>query len=323
MIVKQFGANIHGIMNEKIPENPPINKVKASISRFWSVFLQKTKHLLQELSDDPTGGFFWWLKTHKQKLALDEALEKLKQDARKPGFQLDRVTEVMLKFKLKKDDAGQAQWYQDAHNQLIKCQLRLAETTILTTEIIKPALTELRFISEADQFHQQFQLQPLQRSVREMYEAIIERIDTLIKDNKNKKLEHKTELDVREQEAKAQQAAELTRQHEVLMQKEAAELKKVEAERALLDQQRDAEEESFKRDVAERQLRLQETQQKHQMELQNSFSNLQLEDHDQTNNLSERYLDALLKQIKDGQLDRSDPKIKEQLQALLQAIAGL
>lgn len=310
-------------MNENLPKNSLINKVKLQLSRLWLVFLQKSHHLLQELSDDPKGGFFWWLKTHQQKLALDAALEELRQDMRKPDFQLDRVTQVLLKFKLKQDDAGQAQWYQDAHDQLLKCQQQLEVASILTPDIVKPALTELRFISEADKFHQHFQLQALQRRVRDMYEAITERLDILLQDNKNRKLEHKTELDVREQEAKAQQAAELAHQHEYQLKKEQAELNKIEAERALLDQQRDAEEEAWKRTAAERQLRLQETQQQHQMALQNSLNHLQLEDNEAGDISAKQHLDALLKQIKNGQLDRSDPQIKEQLQALLQAIAGL
>ena len=67
-------------------ENSFINTVKTQAHRFWSVFLQKSQHLLQELSDDPKGGLFWWLKTHGQKLAFDKALEDLLQDARKPDF---------------------------------------------------------------------------------------------------------------------------------------------------------------------------------------------------------------------------------------------
>jgi len=193
-------------------DNSFVNTVKATVERSRIVFQQKFQHLLYELSCDAKGGLFWWMQTHQQKLALDKTLEELLQDARKPDFQLDWVAKKLLKFKLKKDDAGQAQWYQDAHDQLIICQQQLDKASILKVEMIKPALTELRFISEADKFHSYFQLQPLQRRVRDMYESIIERLDILLEETKNKKHENKTELDVREQEAKTQLAVELTLQ---------------------------------------------------------------------------------------------------------------
>jgi len=284
---------------------------------------------MQELSNDPKGGFLWWLKTHKQKLAFDQALEELLQEARKKNFQLDRVTQVFSQFIIKKDDAGQVQWYQDAHDQLINCEQQLQAASFLKPNMVKSALTKLRFISEADQFHEYFKLQPLQRRVRDMYESITERLDVLLKITKNKTLEHKTELDVREQEAKLQLAVELSRQTEAQLKQEEAALKKIETERDLIDHQRDAEEEAWKRDSEERKLRLEETQQKHQMELQNSFGDLQLEidgEHPQpaqANNSAEQLISVLLNQIKNGQLDRSKPEVKEQLQALLSAIAGL
>jgi len=316
-------------------DNSFVNTVKATVERSRIVFQQKFQHLLYELSCDAKGGLFWWMQTHQQKLALDKTLEELLQDARKPDFQLDWVAKKLLKFKLKKDDAGQAQWYQDAHDQLIICQQQLDKASILKVEMIKPALTELRFISEADKFHSYFQLQPLQRRVRDMYESIIERLDILLEETKNKKHENKTELDVREQEAKTQLAVELTLQHQLQLQKEEAELKKVETERELLDQQRDAEEEAWKREQEERKLRLEETQEKHRMELQDSFEDMQLQtDTEQAHKdpvstgdsievSAEEHLQALIKKIKANDLNREDPKVKEQLQALLQAIAGL
>ena len=117
-------------------DTPLIEKIKTQTSLYWSVFLQKSQHLIEELSDDPKGGFLWWLKTHQQKVAFDQALKKLIQDARKPEFQLNHVAELFAQFKVKKNDAGQANWYQDAHNQLIRCQQQLEEATTLKLEMI-------------------------------------------------------------------------------------------------------------------------------------------------------------------------------------------
>ena len=94
-----------------------------------------------------------------------------------------------MSFKLTEDNAGQAQWYQTAHQQILNCQKTLDEASILKVEMLKPALTELKFISEADEFHQYFHLQPLQRRVRTMYDSILERLDTLLEYTKNKKQE--------------------------------------------------------------------------------------------------------------------------------------
>ena len=165
-----------------------------------------------------------------------------------------------------------------------------------------------------------------------MYEAITERLDTLLEYTKAKNHEHKTELDVREQEAKVQLAAELRRQHEVLLAQEQKELKKVELEHDLLDKQLHADEESWNRESEQRKLKLQEAQEIHRQEIQNSMSEMQFESSESQTSDSEnstktisaeQHLSALLGQIKNNELDRSDPKIKEQLQMLLQAIAGL
>lgn len=317
-------------------ENSLINTVKTQAHRLWSVFLQKSQHLLQELSDNPKGGLFWWIKTHGQKLTFDKALEDLLQEARKPDFQLDRVSQVFSKFKLKKDDAGQAQWYQDAHEQLINCQRVLDNASILKSNMIKPALTELRFISEADQFHRQFQLQPLQRRVREMYESITERLDILLQDTKSKNQHLQQELDVRKKEAEAQEAAELTRQQESQLEQELAEVKKLETERDLIDHQRDAEEEAWKRDEADRQLRIQETQQKHQQDIQDSFAGIQLDidggkphmkasigQDGMIDITAEQHINALLRQLESGEVDRHNPQMKEHLQKLSKSIQNI
>ncbi|PCJ49021.1 MAG: hypothetical protein COA74_07075 [Gammaproteobacteria bacterium] len=305
-----------------------ITIVKSALARYYAVLKQKMSHLRGELLIDPKGGFFWWLQTHRQKLALEQAMEELLKNARKPDFQLNQVTETLLSFKLKKDDVGQAKWYQDAHSQLLNCQKTLDGASILKREMIKPALTELKYISEAEQFHQYFHLQPMQRRVRDMYEAITERLDILLDYTKQKNQEHKTEMDVREQEAKLKLASELTRQHEIQLQKEEAELKIVETERELLDTQHEAEEASWNREAEQRKLSLQESQEKHRLQLQESLSDLNLDLSDGNNDgivdvSGEQHLEALLRKLKNNELDRNDPKIKQQLQALLQAIAGL
>jgi hypothetical protein len=321
-----------------------ISIVKDLAGRYCVIILQKSSHLKEELIIDPKGGFFWWLQTHRQKLALEKAMQDLLQDARKPNFQLAQVTEKLSLFKLKKDDAGQAQWYKDAHTQLLSCQKTLDEASLLKRDMINPALTELKYISEADHFHQYFQLQPLQRRVRHMYEAITERLDVLLDYTKLKNQEHKTEVDVREQEVKLKQAEQLTAQHQIQLAQEATELKKAEVERDLIEQQHQAKEASWERESAQRQLSLQEAQEKHRLQLQESMADFQQADsdseEDKANNelprvkafigkdglidiSAEQHLEALLRRIKNDELDRSDPKIKEQLQALLQAIAGL
>ena len=87
---------------------------------------------------------------------------------------------------------------------------------------------------------------------------------------------------------------------------------------------------------------MQEAQEKHRLQLQESMADFQQDGTDSENANSElprikasigkdglidisaeQHLEALLRRIKNDELDRNDPKIKEQLQALLQAIAGL
>jgi len=308
-----------------------INNTKSRMRLIWSIFLQKFQHLVQEISEDPSGGFSWWLKTHKQKPSFDEALVRLRQSARKPDFQLDEVTRVFSQFILKDDDAGQAQWYQDAHEKLLLCQQQLEEATVLKLDMVKPALTELRFISEADQFHEYFQLQPLQRRVRDMYEAIIKRLDILLEDTKKKSQQHKLELDIRQKEAEAKRAAEDAKHSKNKLKKERAALKKAKKERQLLDSQKDAEDAAWQREEAERKLKIQEAQHLQQQALQASFEALEIKgDHhrpsavENTDTVSaQQQMETLLNQINNNELDRNDPKIKEQLQALLKAIAGL
>lgn len=318
-------------------ENTFADKMTKRLKQLLRILSQKSQHLIFELSNDPKGGFFWWIQTHGQQLALQRVLEEIRQESRKPNFQLNLVTQKLSNFKLKQDDAGQAQWYEDAHNQLINCQQQLDQASDLTLKMVQPALTELRFISEADQFHQYFQLETLQRRVREMYEAITERLDILLRANKNKNLDHQKQLDLRKQEADLQLAQEASRQKEILLETEQAELQKIENERALIDHQRDADEETWKREQAARKLTLEENHQQHQKDMQDSFGDLQLDGNADkrphmkvsigTDGLidvsAQQHVDALLRKINNGEIDPSDPKIKSQLQALLTAIADL
>jgi len=292
------------------------------------VLKQRSKHLLYELSYDPKAGFLWWLKTHSQKEELDKTIERLKQEARKPDFTFDTVTKELSAFKLRDDHLGQLQWYQDAHNQLMNCLQNLENITQLKPKMIKPYATDLRFIGEADEFHQYFQLKPIQRRAQEMYEALTERLDTLLQESKTHSIDHKSELELRNKEAEVKLEEEKSHQKELELKKEEEALRKIEVERDLVDHQRDAEEEAWHREEAQRKLQLEESQQKHQTELQESFENMQLgiegePTPTQAGSSPEEIMDELLKQIKNNTIDRENPEVKQRLQALLQAIAGL
>ncbi len=317
-------------------KNNNSNAFQKAVKQLKNVLGQKSNHLLFELKNDPKGGFFWWLQTHSQKLELDIALEKLRQDARKPGFKLDSVTKTLAQFKVRKDDLGHAQWYQDAHDQLENCLKALASVSILKPKMIKPAMTDLRYISEADDFHQYFQLQPLQRRVQDMYEALTDRLDVLLAETKLQTQEHKKEIDIRKNEAEAKLENEKTLQKEAEALKETEALKIIEAERALIDHQKDAEDAAWTREEADRKLRIEESQQQHRVEIQESFGDMQLGIEEERPRVkasigsdglidvsATQHMEALLRQINNNELDRGDPKVKEQLQALLQAIAGL
>jgi len=164
-----------------------------------------------------------------------------------------------------------------------------------------------------------------------MYEAIIKRLDILLEDTKKKSQQHKLELDIRQKEAEAKRAAEDAKHSKNKLKKERAALKKAKKERQLLDSQKDAEDAAWQREEAERKLKIQEAQHLQQQALQASFEALEIKgDHhrpsavENTDTVSaQQQMETLLNQINNNELDRNDPKIKEQLQALLKAIAGL
>ncbi|MCP4414279.1 MAG: hypothetical protein GY808_17120, partial [Gammaproteobacteria bacterium] len=137
-----------------------------------------------------------------------------------------------------------------------------------------------------------------------------------LEDTKNRRRLQKQEIEIRNKEAEVQQAAEKAKHSKHQLQKEKAVLKKVTEERKLIDSQRDADEEAWKREEADRKLRIQESQHQQQQELQNSFQALNAD-------IKSSDIEALLKQIKNNEFDRNDPKIKVLLQELFRAIAGL
>ena len=288
-----------------------IKKKTAEISKNWQ---KKMNYLSESMSRSGMEGATHWLKSHHQIDDLKSALEDLVTASEQDDFKLIQVETTLSSFILPEEDLGQAEWYRTASNLLDDFQKTLIEQHKFDKQKITAVLNELKFISQADEFHQRYQIQLIQQKVTQVYQELTKAL-TDFKSGEKEKLNTQKEQD----KLKAAQ---------IEADKAKAEAKKVMLESVKIKEKRLAIIEEKKRKLAERELL--EAQNKHELEnsellakqaeterqakLQDAYIDLQLEE--KINSWSVSHVTSLLQQ----KVEQSE--VDEKLKAKISSLAA-
>ena len=148
--------------NGKLNNSAESGQFKKRLAEFIDNWQKKFAYLSDCLSRSGMEGVSHWLKSHHQIDALEDAVNELNNVSKSEDFQLLQVETTLSCFLLPEEDLGQADWYKVAHQYLLEFETELKENNRFDIKKIQSALKELRFISQADEFHQRYGIQSIQ-----------------------------------------------------------------------------------------------------------------------------------------------------------------
>lgn len=153
-------------------ESFDLNQLKQSTSEFIQVWRDKFVYLSECVQRLGLDGIKLWLKSHYQMDDLKSALDDLLIASHQDDFRLSLVEATFSSFNIPSEDIGQAEWFRTADQLLVNFEQKLINQKKFDVALLTSALKELKFIIEADEFHQRYQLEPLQQQVREVYQNL-------------------------------------------------------------------------------------------------------------------------------------------------------
>ncbi len=208
----------------------------------WKGHLSYLHSLYKE---DPNTAVTHWKQTYKERDSFAQALKDLQERQTADNFAWEEIPRVLGQFHMREDDRGQADWYGDAARQYQAVLNAIEKQKTFKPQLVQPLMKELKFIAEADAFHQKFGLSAIQQKVKTMYQTLQQRIDEYMKlqkqqleiASKDKEIEK-----LRAQEAIATAEAQKVAQENRLVQEQRLKVvedkKRLEAKRAAEEAER-------------------------------------------------------------------------------------
>lgn len=286
-----------------------IKKKTAELSKTWQ---KKINYLSESVSRSGMDGASHWLKSHHQIDELKEALEDLVKASESDEFRLAQVETTFSSFVIPEEDMGQADWYRAASVQLDQFEKLLVEKDRLDKKLLTTLINELKYISEANEFHERYQLQSIQKKVKKVYQSLIDALKEY-KTAEREKIQHQKEQDkiaaARLQTEKAQaEAKKATMENMKIKEKRLA---IIEEKKRLLAAKEKMEIEK-KQEVELAEVKAKEAEHQRQAKLQDAYVDLQLEE--RVGNWSISDVTKIL------QKKASDAELSEDIQSKLNAL---
>ena len=251
------------------------NDKKPDLKQRLSEWRGHLGYLRDLAKDDPGQAWNTFKATYKERDTLKAAVAELSARSASEDFSWDEVTKTLGQFHLKDDDLGQAEWYQNAHRHYHEALARLDKEQRFRPVFVEGLIKELRFLTEAGDFHQKYGLTALQMRVKSMYHALVQRIDdfnAIAKQEVAVKKEQQEVEKLKAQEAIATaEAAKIAEQAKLVQEQRM----KVFEEKKRLEAKRAADEAEQLRLEKQREYDAEEAHRRRQQELQDSFKNLQ------------------------------------------------
>ncbi len=186
--------------------------------------VKQISYLVSELKQDPKGGFQWWMRNKYQYADINQALDELRSKIDQPDFEFSLVYKLFTNFNFRDEDLSHAEWYQQAHLKIKNLQKILTVDNVSSPSTFRPVLTELKFIIEADEFHERWTLNILQKKVARMYHQLLDQVEDLKQTKRDSRILEKKKLLVEEKKLELEK---IKKQKEIIaLQKEKAELLK-------------------------------------------------------------------------------------------------
>ncbi|MBI2380707.1 MAG: hypothetical protein HYV16_08130 [Gammaproteobacteria bacterium] len=282
------------------------------------------REIVHELREDREHGLRFWRAHQAQEAERLGILGDLRTRLAAPDFALSEVSATFAKLVLKKDDAGMAQWFGDAHVKLEQALARQGAQDAAEPELFKEAVKELRFLSEMPEFYARYALQELENQVKTMHEALLARIDAL-------SALRRDQLEA----AKAQAAVDAANAEAARLKAEAARLAEENARIAALkdklaeENRRSAERREMmaaeeRKALADEQLARQRAERERQEALQKDYLRMQEEERLKQAMSQARTLESQLElvtlAVSARRYNPADPIIANRLEALRQAL---
>ena len=291
-----------------------LDKIKARASELSASWKKKLGHLSESVSRSGMEGAQHWLKSHHQIEALNEALEELKLSGQDPEFQMLQVHTTLSSFVIPEEDLGQAEWYQTAHNLIEQLEKILKEENRVDLNLLQSILKELKFISEADEFHLRYKIIDIQHEVKKLYQSLLgslaefkslekERIEAT-KENEKLKI---VEVEKQKAEALAKKAmmenVKIKEKRLAIMEEKK---RKIAEKEAIEAKQKQMEEEA--------EIQAKQAEVDRQAKLQDAYLDLQIEERVSGWDINQ-HIQKLQSKLNDGTLAQSD---KETLDAFIE-----
>lgn len=307
LLLKDLGIHV-------VTKSVDLEKIKARANELSVSWKKKFGHLSESVSRSGMDGVQHWLKSHHQVEELEEALEELRKSSSEPDFQLLQVHTTLSSFVLPEEDIGQAEWYLTAHQLLESLEHQLEKEQRVDAKKLQSILKELKFISEADEFHTRYQLSNIQQEVKTLYQSLQSSLSEF------KSLELKRRDADKEQE-KIKLAELETQKAEALAKKAMLDSVKMKEKRLAIAEEKKrklAEAEAIdakrKQEEEEANNRAKQAEADRQSKLQDAYVDLQLEEKISSWALTE-HIQKLQQKMKTSQLTEEE---KETLSAFIE-----
>ncbi|WP_196139068.1 hypothetical protein [Aliikangiella sp. G2MR2-5] len=268
-------------------------ELRDKTAAFSSSWKKKLNHLGHSISRSGMEGVQLWFKSHSQLEEFEEAVAELVKASEEPDFKLLQVYTTFSSFILPEEDIGQAEWYNTAHQQLEKFESRLKENKQWDMSSLKASVKELKFISQAEEFHQRYQIEPIRQKVTQLYQFLEQSISDF-------KQFEKERLEASHQEEKRKVAELEAKKAEAVAKKAMLENMKIKEKRlAIIEEKKRRQAE---KEAAEAELKLKEKEMdsqakqaelSRQAQLQDAYLDLQIEE-----KLGQWELDRLVEKLK-------------------------
>lgn len=255
-----------------------LDKIKEQSVEFSKNWQKKLSYLSESVSRSGMEGAGHWLKSHHQIDELKEAISDLIESSNAKDFKLIQVDTTLSSFVIPKEDLDQAEWYRTADALLESFYKTLKEKQNVDLKLLKSLLNELKFISQADEFHQRYQIQSIQEKVTKVYQDLLKvldefkaierkRLSTKKEDDALKEKELETEKAQALAKAKAMEAVKMKEKRLAIIEEKKRKL----AEKELLIANKSKEAEMIE-------LNAKKAETERQSKLQDAYVDLQIED---------------------------------------------
>ena len=297
--------NVESVSQDYSSDEKPQSVAKDTFKTLYFNLKKHLKYLIKLLKEDPKGGFFWWIQTTFQQDRLEQAIDELAANAENGDFTLDQIKITFSKFKIKEEEQSQFDWLSELHIKITSAYEIIQRKKELDKKAISLIVSDLRMISNMEEFFEKYKLQTVRQRVFIMYQELSEllnEIKLIEKDRTSLVKEEQLLEKARLQKDKAD-ADRQTEKLSALKQKEER-IKIMEEKRKALALKQ-AEKAKLVRSEREAELKRAEADQQRELLLQKHFVELQVEEKISLYSVAE-VTEKLLEKISHNKLSETD-----------------